>query len=153
MERDVLYYDGKCGLCRRSVRWLRALDWLGRLEGRDLTAVSKEDLPVRYDLALEGIPMRTRRGDVLLGFQAARRALVQTPAGLLPGGMLYLPGFSRLGEAIYKHVALNRRRELDSTCPLHGACGFGERAGEGRSDAGVADGGGGEARPLEGSGP
>src|SRR4051812_19882519 len=26
VERDICYFDGRCGLCRRTTRWLRAAD-------------------------------------------------------------------------------------------------------------------------------
>lgn len=110
MPRDTLYFDGQCGMCRRSVRILLALDWLGRLEAQDLTAVPESELPVPIDAAMRGIPMRTRTGGTLVGFPAIRRALVQTPLGALPGLVLYLPGISRLGRVAYDAIARRRRR-------------------------------------------
>ena len=39
VPRDTCYFDGQCGMCRRTVRILHALDWFGRLEIKDMTAV------------------------------------------------------------------------------------------------------------------
>ena len=50
-QRDTLYYDGQCGLCRRSVRVFRALDWLGRLDDADFTQLSDDELLKQCDFA------------------------------------------------------------------------------------------------------
>jgi len=110
--RDVIYYDGACGMCRRSSAWLERLDWLGRLERRDLTAVPESELPVPIDEAMRGMPMRTRGGRVLVGFPAVRRALAQTPVGFVPGALLYVPGVSHLGRWVYARVAAGRTRDV-----------------------------------------
>lgn len=112
MARDTLYFDGHCGMCRRSVRILCTLDWLGRLEAQDMTAVPESELPVPMDAAMLGMPMRTRGGRVLVGYPAVRRALAQTPLGALPGLVLYIPGISGLGRMVYDHIARNRRRSV-----------------------------------------
>jgi predicted DCC family thiol-disulfide oxidoreductase YuxK len=93
------------------VRWLRRLDWLGRLEFKDMTLVPGE-LPVDMDVAMTGMPMRTRDGRVLVGFEAVRRALLQTPLGAPAALLLYVPGVSQLGAGVYRRVATNRRRDV-----------------------------------------
>ncbi|RMH23555.1 MAG: DUF393 domain-containing protein [Planctomycetota bacterium] len=117
--RDTLYYDGACGLCRRSVRLLRALDWLGRLDAADATVLGDADLPVPRDRVMEGLPMRTRDGRVLVGFPAIRRALRQTPVGFLPALVMHAPGVSHAGRAVYARIAAGRAR--DAACPAPGA--------------------------------
>lgn len=116
-QRDVVFFDGACGLCRRSTRWLRRLDWLGRLELRDLTRESPESLPVAVQEALRGMPMRTRGGRALVGFPAVRRALVQTPVGVLPALVLYLPVVSHVGRRVYGWIAANRARDVCAVDP------------------------------------
>jgi len=113
----VIYYDGACGLCRRSTRWIQRLDWLGRLERRDLTAVDPAELPVAMDEAMRGMPMRTRDGRTLVGFPAVRRALVRTPLGALPALLLYVPGVSHAGAAAYRWIAANRGRDACAIDP------------------------------------
>lgn len=109
VPRDTCYYDGFCGMCRRTTRWLRALDWFGRLAFVDMTAVPPGELPVPMETALTGMPMRTRDGRTLVGYEAVRRALSQTAAGPL-GWLLYLPGVNLLGRRSYRWIAANRRR-------------------------------------------
>lgn len=107
----MCYYDGQCNLCRRTTAVLRALDWLGRLEFRDMTTAP--DLPVPIEAAMQGMPMSTSSGRVLIGFPAVRRALSQTPLGLPLAAILHLPGVSAVGAATYRRIAGSRRR-----CPL-----------------------------------
>lgn len=116
MARDTCYYDGRCGMCRRTVRWLRALDWLGRLGYADMTV--SRDLPVAMDVAMRGMPMRTRDGRVLVGFPAVRRALLQTPLGALGAWILYLPGVSAVAERVYQRIATGRRRDAGASCTV-----------------------------------
>lgn len=109
--RDSIYYDGACGMCRRTSRWLKRLDWLGLLSVHDMTRTPPDELPVSPDAAMRGMPMRTRSGRVHVGFPAVRRALVQTPLGAIPAVLLYLPVFSQVGCALYGRVAASRRRD------------------------------------------
>ncbi len=120
MGRDTCYYDGKCGMCRRTVGWLRRLDWLGRLEFRDMTSVPASELPYPIEQAMQGMPMRTRDGRALIGFQAVRRALLQTPLGALPAVLMYLPGVSAIGARVYRRVATHRGRDEVCTIPPGG---------------------------------
>ena len=118
MGRDVCYFDGQCGLCRRSTTALRRLDWLHRLEFRDMTLVDAEDLPVPMERAIEGMPMRTADGRILVGYPAVRRALRATPLGVLPALLMYLPGISHAGRVVYGIVASNRARDVCQTPQL-----------------------------------
>ena len=113
--KDVLFFDGGCGLCRRSVALLRALDWFGRLGVCDLREAG-EGLPVTMEEAMRGIPMRTRDGRVLVGMPAVRRALCQTVMGCAPGALMYVPGISQVARWVYGAIAARRARE---------ACGVG----------------------------
>lgn len=109
-RRDTLYYDGRCGLCVRSMRIIRRLDWLGRLNYTDSTTLTDHLLPVSRDDSLVGVPMKTRDGEILIGFPAVRRALLQTPLGAAPALALYLPIVSFLGRRLYNYIAARRWR-------------------------------------------
>ena len=109
-DKDTLFYDGACGLCQRSMRILRWLDWFGALAFRDFTDIPDDELPVAYETALQGIPMLTRCGRVLVGYRAVRRALLQTPLGCLSALVMYLPGVSHVGMGVYGQVASKRAR-------------------------------------------
>lgn len=122
--RDTIYYDGACGMCRRSVRWIKRMDWLSRLDAKDMTSIPAEELPVPADAAMAGMPMRTKDGRALVGFPAVRRAALQTPPGALVAWALYIPGVSHLGRAVYNRIARNRARDV-------GACAIGTHEGRG----------------------
>lgn len=98
-------------MCRTTVRWLRRLDWVRRLEFADMNRVDQAELPFAFDDAMRGMPMRTRDGRRLIGFQAVRRALMQTPVGALGAWALYLPGVRELGARVYARIATRRRRD------------------------------------------
>lgn len=111
MPKDTCYFDGRCGMCRRTTGILRHLDWLDRLEFRDLTQEPPDSLPVPLETAMRGMPMRTSDGKVLVGYPAVRRALLQTPLGILPALLLYIPGVSHVGHLVYGYIARNRARD------------------------------------------
>lgn len=117
VARDTCFYDGHCGFCRRSARILHALDWLQRLEFVDQSTRADHDLPVPRDAALKGMPLLTPTGRVLIGFPAIRRTLRQTPLGFLPALLLFIPGLSQVGRAVYERIAANRRRDACAVPP------------------------------------
>lgn len=109
--KDILYYDGACGMCRATMMRLRRIDWLHRLDFVDSTSLTDAELPVSREATLTGIPMRTRAGRVLMGHDAVRRALRQTPLGFLPALLMHIPGVSHAGRAVYAHIARKRQRD------------------------------------------
>lgn len=117
MARDTCYYDGHCGLCRRTVRVLRALDWLGTLRFEDMLTARPGTQPVPIETAMRGMPMRTSGGKVHVGFPAVRRALIRTPLGAVLAWILYVPGLSYLGARGYQWIADHRRRSVSCGLP------------------------------------
>jgi len=115
-NRDTLYYDGACGMCRGSVRRLRRLDWLNRLDFQDSTRLDDSQLPVSREDAMHRIPMLCADGRVLSGYFALRRALRRTPLGLLPALLLYIPGAGVIGQRVYDAIA--RRRARGGACEI-----------------------------------
>lgn len=111
MSQAVCYYDGACGLCRASIRALKAIDWLGRIRPADATRLPEADLPVTRREALESVILTTPGGRVHRGIEAVRSALVRTPLGVIPGALLFLPGFSHIGDALYKRISSSRVRD------------------------------------------
>lgn len=116
MSRDTLYFDDACGMCQRTARVMRALDWLKRLEFSDLsrfidTARNDPAITVSPEAAMRGIPMRTADGRTLVGYPAIRRGLRQTPLGLLPALVMHLPGIAQIGTRVYDAVAARRVRK------------------------------------------
>lgn len=125
--RTAVYFDGRCPWCRRGVRVLAWLDWLGRLELADLTQRSDEELPVSRDSAMKGIPVRTSSGEKLAGWPGMRAALLETPLGVVPALVLGMPGLSWVARAAYDAVAAARPR--DAVCGLAVVPPFGQGGG------------------------
>jgi len=113
--KDTIYYDGLCHICSRSVRLLNALDWLNKLTPRDLTKVPPAQLPCDPATALQGMPLKTPDGTVLIGFPAVRRALRRTPLGFLPALTLHIPLLSHAARAAYDAFAKRRPRACATT--------------------------------------
>lgn len=111
MPQSTCYYDGACGLCRTCIRALKAIDWLGRIRAEDATRLPEDQLPVTRRQAIESVILTTPRGRVLRGVRAVRGALVRTPLGAIPGALLYVPGLSHAGDALYKWVSSHRTRD------------------------------------------
>ena len=121
---DVLY-DGRCALCQRSVRLLKAWDLLDRLNYLDFRTL---DL-VAYDAArhvtldsaeLERAMHVVRKGRVNSGFAGCRRIAGALPISWMIVPLLWLPGLSHVGGAAYRWLARNRM--AFHTCDTSGAC-------------------------------
>lgn len=126
-SRDAVHwltFDGQCPICRRSVRLVRRLDWQGQIRSLDLHTQA-EEISVRAahlthaDL-MEAMRLITPAGEVFAGFFALRRTARLLPLlwPLLP--LLYLPGMSSLGPALYRCVA--RARYRISRCSPDDSC-------------------------------
>jgi predicted DCC family thiol-disulfide oxidoreductase YuxK len=107
-------------LCRKSVGWLRRLDWGHRLSYVDIReqhSLPAHNPPFDPDRLLEEMHLLAP-GDpqVYHGFAAFRWMAWQLPLlwPLLP--FLYLPGMATLGQRMYLWVARNRFRLI----PCHG---------------------------------
>lgn len=111
--KATLLYDGRCGLCTGSVRWLRVLDWRSRVEAADANVPATQAAFPQVDpaRARERVQLVTAPGAAPLeGFRAFRWLAGRLPAlwGLWP--WLWLPGAAAVGERIYDRVARNRMR-------------------------------------------
>jgi predicted DCC family thiol-disulfide oxidoreductase YuxK len=126
MVRDrkaVLLYDGQCPLCRKSVRLLRRMDTLGRLEfadARDPGQWPRCGVELDAGRLLEEMHLVTPDGKVVYtGFDAFRWAAARVPLlwGVWP--VLFAPGVPWLGRRAYRWVARNRFGLVPCE---HGAC-------------------------------
>jgi predicted DCC family thiol-disulfide oxidoreductase YuxK len=105
----VAIYDAGCGFCRAAARWLQRHDrrkrlWLEAIA--DVVDVRGHHFE-RADLDAE-MHVVDRRGRVHRGFRAWRRIAREVPilVPLLP--LLWLPGASVLGTAVYRWVSTHR---------------------------------------------
>ena len=80
-NRDTLYYDGRCPLCAREVRWLRRRQ-RGGLELVDIHGLEINETEQRS--LLEVLHLRAASGEWLTGIDATSRAW----SHVLPGWLL-----------------------------------------------------------------
>jgi predicted DCC family thiol-disulfide oxidoreductase YuxK len=122
LPRLVVLYDGGCPLCRRTVRLLRTLDWLGRLRFEDGTdAATRERFAPGLTEAAVLVemyvidPAGVRHGGYAGYLWIARVVPLMWPLALVGP----LPGLRQLGGAVYRLVAANRVRRgrcTDEAC-------------------------------------
>jgi predicted DCC family thiol-disulfide oxidoreductase YuxK len=120
-----VWYDALCPICRRSVRWLRRLDWRRRLEYRDIhdRAMMAGQLPdVSYAQAMKELLVVTPDGQRRTGFDGLRRLAWVLPAMWPVAPLLYVPPLPWLGRRMYRWIARRRYRLLacdGGICALH----------------------------------
>jgi predicted DCC family thiol-disulfide oxidoreductase YuxK len=114
----LVLYDGSCGLCRRTMAVIRAVDVLGYVRIFDVRA----DWPQLEGFGLDQsaclqIMHALKKGRVFTGFYAYRLLAWHLPLcwPVLP--LMYLPGVAFVGEKLYAYIA---QRRYQSGCPLPG---------------------------------
>ena len=117
----AILYDGKCGLCLRSVFWLKQTDWLHRLQPVNfhyakLRKAAAPDLTfAELDKALH-IVLPNRK--TLAGFDALRAVCWHIPILWPLAPLLYIPGASVIGRPIYRYVAARRKKCTHENCAI-----------------------------------
>lgn len=110
--RAIVLYDGKCPLCRRSVRILKRLDWLKKLHCQDCRDVQRWprcDVKLDLERLLEEMHLVTPdRSRAYAGFAAFRWMAWRLPLTWCAAPLLYLPGAHWLGNRAYLWVARHR---------------------------------------------
>ena len=112
-NRVRVLYDGRCGLCGRTVRVLRGFDVLDRLTFVDFrnTAADPGGLPpsalgsARLEEEMAAIDAHQR---IHWGFDAYRTIAWQLPAVWILVPLLYLPGVRTVAQRRYRHIAARR---------------------------------------------
>jgi predicted DCC family thiol-disulfide oxidoreductase YuxK len=116
--RYVVGYDGSCGLCRRTISVIRALDVFGRVSSVDVStdwhAVAARFPGANQDACLETMHIFRADGSAATGFDGYRWLARALPLAwpILP--FLYVPGVPQIGRRIYAVVAARR----DPACLL-----------------------------------
>ena len=100
--RPLVVYDDSCAFCTRSVRLLRRLDWLRRLDDEGYSTAAERYPELGRGALGEGLRVRFADGSVTLGADAVRSAAMRTPLGALVAWPLYVPGLHGIGTAAYR---------------------------------------------------
>jgi predicted DCC family thiol-disulfide oxidoreductase YuxK len=108
----TVLYDGDCGLCQRSVSWLRMLDREERVKFLNFReSQTRERFPqLEYDNLQKEMHLVTHHSKIFKGFYVYRYLARVIPA-LYPALILvYLPGSSFIGVKTYQLIAKYRYR-------------------------------------------
>ena len=118
---DILFYDGRCPLCRREIRALERLQ-TGQLAFSDIHEPSETatPLPAREQL-LRRLHLLRADGSWAVGLEANVRAWSHTAFGWLFRPLLW-PGIRTIAKAIYERWA-DRRYERRYVCNSCGSPG------------------------------
>jgi predicted DCC family thiol-disulfide oxidoreductase YuxK len=117
----IVLFDGRCGLCLRSVFWIRLADWLQRVEPANFRSRADRD---RYaaDIGEEQLDkamhIRYPDGRTLKGFDAFRSLCRHLPPFWILIPFLWLPGVAPIGRHVYARIAARRKRCTHEGCAL-----------------------------------
>ena len=109
----VVLFDGGCPLCRRTVRQLRAIDWLGKLhfvDGTDGETRERVAPGLTEAALLVQMYVVDPRGERYAGFESFLKIGTVVPL-LWPFAIVgRLPGIRSMGHLLYRTIAVNRVR-------------------------------------------
>ncbi|CAA6678332.1 MULTISPECIES: thiol-disulfide oxidoreductase DCC family protein [unclassified Lentimonas] len=123
-SKAILFFDGNCGLCNRSVQFLIRKDKRKHLYFAPIQGIAAQAiLPEKYRLALDTVVYQrvAKDGHTTLLFRsdAALLALIDTRSlwRFLARIALWLP--RSLRDRVYDAIAMRRQKSLKSaTCPM-----------------------------------
>ncbi len=116
----TIYYDGHCGLCKRTINVLLELDWLQRLHPQNALELTETDPIHAYaepsDLvesmhALSQAPDAKPRD----GYAAYQQIAWRVPLLWPLAAIMWLPPIAMIGRTIYRCVADSRACKVDSS--------------------------------------
>jgi predicted DCC family thiol-disulfide oxidoreductase YuxK len=119
---DVLFFDGACGMCTRSVELLNRLDRTGKLRAEPLQSPgTAQRLGISPSELLDTVRWMDSSGAVYSGAEAANAALSTAIGTRIPLLIYRIPGIRFIEEAVYRWVAANRYRFPGTTpyCESH----------------------------------
>lgn len=113
-KRAKLFYDDGCGLCQRTVAFIRAVDVFDRIQYIGLSTISDSQVviggrAVDRDMLYQEMHFVSPDGSLSKGF-LAYRALARMFLLFLPAvPFLYFPGVRWAGDKIYAFIAKRRK--------------------------------------------
>ncbi|MGB6207440.1 thiol-disulfide oxidoreductase DCC family protein [Mycobacterium sp.] len=119
---SILFFDGACGMCTRSVELLYRLDRTGQLQTEPLQSPgTSQRLGISPSELLDSVRWLDSSGAVYSGAEAANAALSAAIGTRIPLIIYRIPGVGFIEEAIYRWVAANRYRFPGTTpyCQSH----------------------------------
>ena len=106
----VFYYDGDCAFCVRVVRALSRLDFSSRVTWTAYQALEEPPNGLAWDDLGQAAYLDNGRGRLFRGFYAFRILTLRLVPLMPLAPILWFPGASVFGAAVYRWVAMNRHR-------------------------------------------
>lgn len=129
-ERFDVLFDGGCGLCTRTVAWLRRLDRHHVLRFVDISAewdgLEASYPGLRRDACVDEMHVVAPDGRITAGFDAFRTIALALTTLAPVAPLLHVPGVPFVGRRVYRYVATHRSttcRVPDSTSNQKGSIG------------------------------
>jgi predicted DCC family thiol-disulfide oxidoreductase YuxK len=104
----LVIFDDTCRMCTRSVRFVRAFDWLRRFEYAGFSEAAMQHPEVAASSLDDGLRARFPDGSMTVGIDAVRSIMVRTPLGALVGWTLYVPPIRAVARRVYCEIARRR---------------------------------------------
>lgn len=111
-NQGVVLFDGDCAFCQKTVRILKKLDWLGKLQFQNCR--EPENIPpnsanLHAERMLEEMHLLTPdRANAYAGFKAVRWIFARLPLTWIAWPFMFIPGVPQIGQKIYLFIARHR---------------------------------------------
>jgi predicted DCC family thiol-disulfide oxidoreductase YuxK len=117
--KATVIYDGACNLCAGNLKWLRRLDWLGKLEARPYQdeAVYARFPQLKREECEQAMQVVLADGRTFAGAEALREVFLRLPLTCPLGVLLFLSPLMGLAKRIYRHIAAHRY-EISGSCEV-----------------------------------
>jgi len=106
----VVWMDGDCRLCQRSMAWCELRDPVGNVRFIDFRRQAEDELPSTLEAHQRSMWVRDHDGSLYEGFAAWRRILTRIPGWRWLAKLTALPPFTLIGPPLYRLLAAHRHR-------------------------------------------
>jgi predicted DCC family thiol-disulfide oxidoreductase YuxK len=109
MKTLTIFYDNFCPNCTQFSKWVQKLDWLKRIEIKELRTESHTNLFPEIDLELAKQQMASLDTKWHYGYNSLYFIFVRLPLFWLVIPFFYILKITTLGQLIYVELALKRK--------------------------------------------
>ncbi len=118
MKKNLVIYDGDCGICEKSRELIEKLDWLNLFECQPFhNHEAYEEFALTPKECEKELKLITTSGSIYGGAEAVTQICLKLPLFFLVGVLLWLPPVRPLARWLYSNVA-NNRHKISARCGL-----------------------------------
>ncbi len=110
MNKALVIYDGDCGLCEKSRRLFKKLDFFDRFEWQPLqnSAIYANHPTITQESCKKEVKLISLNGEISGGADAIIKICLKLPLAIPFGILFWPPPMRQLARWLYKKVADNR---------------------------------------------